>query len=388
MPDKTIRRFEHEFADWLGVSHAFAFWKGRVAMYAILKAMGVGEGDEVILPGYTCVVAVNPIKFLGAKPIYVDIEPITYNIDPDKIEAKISKSTKLIVAQHTYGYPAEMDAIMDIANRHGLPVVEDSCLAVGSTYNNQKTGTFGVAAYWSGQWNKTFTTGVGGLATTNDSDLAERINRLRDQESIQPSFKEVSLLSFQRMVHRAVVYPRTVAMIQSLFRWLSDKGLVVGSSATSEYRQEYDPAFFKAMSPGQARTGICAVKRLEANINHRRYMAQLYQKLLAEQDWPIPIIPSYINPVLVRYPVRVADKERAITQAASARVELGTWFESPLHQALVSLKEYEYHKGMCPVAEQAAKEVVNLPTHLRANDRVARQSVDFVCGIGPAQRNV
>jgi len=94
-------------------------------MYAILRAIGVGEGDEVILPGYTCVMDVNPIKYLGARPVYVDIEPVTYNMDVSLLEAKITPNTKVIVAQHTYGYPCEMDAIMDIASRHGVTVIED-----------------------------------------------------------------------------------------------------------------------------------------------------------------------------------------------------------------------------------------------------------------------
>ena len=154
--------FERAFADWLGQGHAFAFWKGRVAMYAILKALGVGKADEVILPGYTCVMDVNPVKYLGATPVYVDIEPVTYNMDVRLLEARLTPRTKVIVAQHTYGYPCDMDAIMEIAARHGLPVVEDCCLALGSRYKGRRCGTFGVAAYWSFQWNKPFTTGSGG----------------------------------------------------------------------------------------------------------------------------------------------------------------------------------------------------------------------------------
>ena len=179
-----VRQFEAAFAAWLGARHGLAFWKGRVALYAILRALGVGEGDEVILPGYTCVVAVNPVKFLGARPVYVDIEPATYNLDPDLVESKITPRTKVIIAQHTYGYPAEMDAILDIANRHGLPVIEDSCLAIGSTYKGRKTGTFGLAAFWSFQWNKTFTTGIGGMVTTSDADLAAQLMRGTDLVSV------------------------------------------------------------------------------------------------------------------------------------------------------------------------------------------------------------
>jgi perosamine synthetase len=130
----TIINFENMFAHRFNVSHAFAFWKARVALYAILKSLGVSCGDEVILPGYTCVVDVNPIKYLGAKPVYVDIEPNTFNMNPALLESNITPKTKIIVAQHTYGYPCDMDAIMAIAAKRGIVVIEDCCLSFGSTY--------------------------------------------------------------------------------------------------------------------------------------------------------------------------------------------------------------------------------------------------------------
>ena len=380
----AVRQFEDAFAAWLGATHAFAFWKGRVALYAILRGLGVGAGDEVILPGYTCVVAVNPIMYLGAKPIYVDIEPVTYNINPGLIEAKITPRTRVILAQHTYGYPAEMEAILDVANRHGLPVVEDSCLAPGSTYKGRKTGTFGLAAFWSFQWNKTCTTGIGGMATTNDADLAPKIEQLGREEALRPRFAEAAMLAAERVVHRATVYPKSIMVVQSIFRWLVDHKVVVGSSATAEYKQAADPEFFKTMSRGQARAGLHQLRRLEDNLAHRRHMTRLYDTLLDEQGWPRPRIPSHIDPVLVRYPVRVADKAAALALARKELVELGTWFECPLHQALVALEKYEYHAGMCPNAEKAAREVVNLPTHPRAKERHARESVEVIARIGPA----
>ncbi len=149
MTSSAVRRFEDAFAGWLGVHSAFAFWKGRVAMYAILKALGVGEGDEVVLPGYTCVMDVNPIKYLGARPVYVDIEPVTYNMDVGLLAERVTESTKVIVAQHTYGYPCPMDGIMAVAAPHGVPVIEDCCLALGSRYKGRLCGTFGPASYWS-----------------------------------------------------------------------------------------------------------------------------------------------------------------------------------------------------------------------------------------------
>ena len=380
----AVERFESTFARWLGVRSAFAFWKGRVALYAILRAMGIGEGDEVILPGYTCVVAVNPIKMLGAKPVYVDIEPVTYNIDPEKIEAKITPRTRLILAQHTYGYPAEMDAILQIGGRHGLPIIEDSCLALGSTYKGRKTGTFGLAAFWSFQWNKPFTTGIGGMVTTSDRELAEKIARVRDAEACGPGTKEALLLSAQRVARRALLFPRTFALLESAFRWLVDRGLVVGSSATTEYKQQTGQDFFKTMGAGQGRAGLAAMRRLDANIAHRRDLAKAYDALLDACAWPRPAIPNHMDPVLVRYPVRVADKAAAVALARHRRLELGTWFDCPLHQILASLEEYDYHPGMGPHAERAARDVVNLPTHPRAGIRLARRSVDLITEIGPA----
>ncbi len=116
------KRFEDNFAKYFTAKHALAFWKGRVAMYAILKALEIKNDDEVVLPGYTCVMDVNPIKYLGAKPVYVDIEPNTFNINPALLESKITAKTKLIVAQHTYGYPCDMDAIMNIAAQRSITV--------------------------------------------------------------------------------------------------------------------------------------------------------------------------------------------------------------------------------------------------------------------------
>jgi len=381
---RTVRRFEQAFAQRFGADHAFTFWKGRVAMYAILRALGVGEGDEVILPGYTCVMDVNPIKYLGARPAYVDIEPVTYNMDVSLLEAKITPKTKVIVAQHTYGYPCEMDAIMDIASRRGITLIEDCCLALGSTYKGRTCGTFGVASYFSFQWNKPFTTGVGGVATTSDADLAKKIEQVCQEDLRAPPTKAALMLAAQRLVYRAVIYPKTTAYITNLFRWLTKKGLVVGSSSTAEFEPKMADDFFMAMSAGQARSGLRQLGKLDRNLAHRREMNDIYDELLRQADWPVAEIPEYMDPVLVRYPVRVADKARAIAEAPSARVELGTWFECPLHPIETPMAMYDYEDGMCPIAEAACREVVNLPLHMRAGKATAARSTRFITRIGPA----
>jgi len=379
---EAVRQFEEAFARWLGVRSAFAFWKGRVALYAILRALGIGEGDEVILPGYTCVMDVNPVKYLGARAVFVDIEPATYNLDVRLLEEKITPSTKVIVAQHTYGYPCEMDAMLQVAGRHGIPIVEDCCLAMGSTYKGKRCGTFGVAAYWSFQWNKPFTTGIGGMVTTDDAALAEKIAALTRAELQPPSAKAAGMLAAQRLIYRLFIYPKTTAFATSLFRWLTRKGAVVGSSDTCEFVPEMPQDFFMGMSAGQARAGLREMRRLEKNLAHRRQMGRLYDRLLREAGWDLPAISEAMDPVLVRYPVRVADKARAVAGALKHLVELGTWFECPLHPIETPLEMYGYRQGMCPEAERACREVVNLPTHPRAGEATARRSLCFITQIG------
>ena len=130
------------------MENRFYFFKGRVALYAILKSIGIGQGDEVILPGFTCVVVPNAITYLGAKPVYIDIASVTFNIDPSKIEEKITEKTRAIIAQHTFGIPAEMDIIMEMAKKYNLYVIEDSCHAIGSKYKGKEIGTFGDASFF------------------------------------------------------------------------------------------------------------------------------------------------------------------------------------------------------------------------------------------------
>ena len=379
-----LRKYEDAFARLFDVSHAFAFWKGRVALYAILKAMGVGPGDEVILPGYTCVMNVNPIKYLGAKPVYVDIEPDTFNINIELLEEKISANTKVIIAQHTYGYPCRMDAIMSIADKRRIAVLEDCCLALGSKYKGKLMGTFGKAAYFSFQWNKPYTTGLGGMAITGDAKLAERIESLRANEMCSPSRKEVMMLWAQLVAYKLFVYPRTTALAQSVFRYLTTKGAVVGSSSRAEFEPIMARDFFKDMSSLQARLGFVRIQKIEQNISYRKKMAKLYDQLLEEKGWKARFYDRQLSePVMVRYPVRIAQKHRALSEAARAGIELGSWFECPLHPIETPLAVYDYEVGMCPEAEKASNEVVNLPLHPRVDERTARRTVEFITRFTP-----
>jgi dTDP-4-amino-4,6-dideoxygalactose transaminase len=222
------------------------------------------------------------------------------------------------------------------------------------------------------------------MAVTRDAQLAGRIADLWQREAVEPSARQLRMLRAQLAVYGTFVYPRTTALAQNLFRLLTRLGLVVGSSSNREFTPVMEPDFFKRMSGLQARIGSRKIRRLDAIIAHRRRMAGLYDELLGQRGWPVYRPPAHIEPVLVRYPVRVRDKALALATAARHFVELGSWFECPLHPHETDLAIYGYHTGMCPEADRASREVVNLPVHPRSSPATARRSVEFVAGIGPA----
>ncbi len=381
-----VAQFEQELSNFLGGGYATAFWKGRVALYAILEAMDIGEGDEVILPGYTCVMNVNPIMYRGARPVYADIDPETYNISPEAVETLVTDRTRLIIAQHTYGIPCDVEALGRIAQRNNLAMVEDCCLALGSTLNGKVCGTFGRASYFSFQWNKPFTTGVGGMGWTGEEELYRRMKQFRQEHTGRPSAKASALLAAQRIFHLALVYPKTTAFLTKTFRWLTRKGLVVGSSSNAEFQPTMPGDFLRRMNRGQGRAGLRGIRRASINIEHRRRMADIYDELLLQAGFDAAPRPAGTDPVLVRYPVQVPDKARAVALAPAAKVELGTWFECPLHPHETPLEEYGYTQGLCPHAENACRHVVNLPTHPRANEKTARRSVEFLKTVANCSR--
>ena len=176
---KYLDRFEAAFAEFCGVRHAVACSNGTTALHLALVALGVGPGDEVIVPTLTFVATANTVTYCGARPVFVDIDAETWNIDPAAIEAKITSRTKGIIAVHLFGHPADMDAIGAVARRHGLFVMEDAAQAHGAEIGGRRTGSLGDIATFSFFGNKIITTGEGGMVTTNDDTLAKRMRLLR-----------------------------------------------------------------------------------------------------------------------------------------------------------------------------------------------------------------
>jgi perosamine synthetase len=178
---KYVDLFEASFAEFCGVRHAVACCNGTVALHLALVALGVEAGDEVIVPTLTFVATANAVTYCGARPVFVDSEPATWNLDPAQVEAKITSRTKGIIAVHLYGHPAEMDALRSIASRHGLFLLEDAAEAHGALYKRRRAGSLGDVAAFSFYGNKIISTGEGGMVVTNDAAIAARVRLLRGQ---------------------------------------------------------------------------------------------------------------------------------------------------------------------------------------------------------------
>ena len=176
-----VERFERQFADYCGVKHAIAANNGTTALHLALAGLGVGEGDEVIVPTLTYIATANTVKYCNASPVFVDNDPRTLNIDPEAILRAITPRTKGIIPVHLYGHPADMDPIREIAAAHGLFVLEDAAEATGASYKGRKVGSVSDVASFSFFGNKIITTGEGGMLTTDDDELAKTLRLLRGQ---------------------------------------------------------------------------------------------------------------------------------------------------------------------------------------------------------------
>ena len=185
---KYLNEFEKKFAEYVGVKYAIATSSCTGALHISLNALGIGPGDEVIVPEVTWVASANAIRYVGATPVFADIDKKTWNISPESIENLITKNTKAIIPVHLYGNPCDMDKIMKIAKEHNLYVVEDAAPSIGAEYKGKKTGSFGDFAAFSFQGAKLAVTGEGGMICTNDDELYKKAYRIWDQGRIPGTF--------------------------------------------------------------------------------------------------------------------------------------------------------------------------------------------------------
>jgi len=364
-----------------------SFWKGRVALYAILKAMGVGRGNHVVVPGYTCVVVPAAVHFLGAEAIYVDIDPRTYNVSLEQLggtgQAGTERRIKAIVLQHTYGVPADVASIVRWASKRGIAVIEDCAHAVGSRYQDSAgkwhdVGTLGDAAFFSTQWSKPITTGLGGWAIASDPEVAKGIRKFRAEECVVPRAQEVLRLALQLVAYHTFVRPPLYWVALGSYRMLARSGLFVGSSVESELAGVMPADYAKRMSALQEWIVRKKIANLVRVLDHRRKLKRLYDDALMTAGLPTYRIPAYADPVLLRYPIRVAEKGRVLAEARRLCIELGDWFDHPLHPKGANVAAFGWRKGMCPEGERAAQEVVNLPMYMRIGEREVQRAISFL----------
>ena len=350
----------------------FLYWKGRVALFAILKAMNIQEGDEVILPAFTCVVVPNAILYLKAKPVYVDITREDYNIDIDLIEKSITKKTKVIVCQNTFGLSSNIEKILQIAKQYNLSTIEDCTHGFGGFYNGKPNGSYCDAAFYSTQWNKPFSTGIGGFLVVNNKELIDKIKILEEQK-MQPSLKERLYLSSLLILNRYLINRFTYWSLLKFYRFLSNRNLVIGSNRGEELSEVRMPLdYFKDISSVQIKAGLKELNRLNSVNVLRKRNAKDYTIFLKSKYKTYVNEELFDNHLFLKYPFLVKDRKLFLRLAEEDKISLGDWFLSPLHPVGKNLEQWGMKKELYPVASRISEKILNLPTDIKDNTGVLR----------------
>jgi perosamine synthetase len=380
MSDDPRDLFRRRIGETIGVSPdaVFLFAKGRVALYAILRSLDVGPGDEVILPAFTCVAVPNAILYTGATPIYVDIDPTTLTIDPVQVEAAVGPRTRAIIAQNTFGLSSDLDRLAEIGAVHGARIIDDCTHGLGGSYRGRPNGASASTSFFSTQWSKTISTGLGGFAVARDDATAMRLRELEEAAS-EPSAASVVLL-------RALVFGMAhgghgavFRTGRSAYRALSRHGLVPSSSSQVELETATMPeSFVTQLSPWQAAYGADRITRLRTEVARRRAIAGQYSRWLSDRGRSIPAEPDGTVHAFLRYPIKVTRRDAFIADAERTGVDLGDWFVSPIHPVVEGLERWGYEAGRAPHAERACSMIVNLPIMPTLRDHEVERVIAFL----------
>ncbi|MHC4110414.1 MAG: DegT/DnrJ/EryC1/StrS family aminotransferase [Planctomycetota bacterium] len=327
-----LAEFEDAFAKYIGLKRAVAVNSGTSGLFLCMSAMGIGQGDEVITTPFTFIASATPVMIAGAKPVFVDIDPLTLNIDAAQIESKITDKTKAILPVEIFGNPAGMDKVCEIAQKHNLMVIEDSCEALGSTLNGTKAGTFGTMSVFGFYPNKQITTGEGGMILTDDDDLADMCVSLRNQGRAKDS------------------------------AWLSHERLGYN------YR----------LSDINCALGIVQLSRIEQFKVKRRQVAKWYQEMLAGDDRLIvPAEPDDCDISWFVFVVRLARRQQrdGILEAMIEQsIQVSNYF-SPVHLQPFMVEQFGYKQGDFPVTESVSESTIALPFY----NNLTYDEVAIVC---------
>ncbi len=305
-----VERFESAWAAYTGTAFAVAANSGTAGLHMALAALGVQAGDRVITTTFSFVATASAILMQGAVPVFCDIDPVTYNIDPLQVEAAAAAGARAVMVVHLYGQTCDMDPILDIARRHNLAVIEDACQAHGAAYHGRPAGSLGHAGVFSFYPTKNMTTGEGGIMTTSDPDVAARARVFRNHGQAV------------RYHHGSLGY---------------------------NYR----------MTDMAAAIGLVQLKRLPDFNGRRAANAAYFQQNLTDRAVK-PFVMDGASHVFHQYTIRVRDRERFTGYLGEKGIGYGVHYPVPLHrQPLLAA----YNGLRLPVAEQAAQEVVSIPVH-------------------------
>lgn len=331
-----VAEFEEAFANYVGTKYAVATSSCTAALHLALVSLGIGEGDEVLVPAFTYVATANAVEYCRAKPVFVDIDLDTFNIDVNQIEAKITRYTKAIIPVHLFGLSADMDPILEIARRHGLFVIEDAACAVGSGYKGRHVGTFGEAGCFSFHPRKIITTGEGGMITTDDAELAERLRSLRSHAA--------SVSDLERETSCGFLLPAFTEL-----------------------------GFNYRMTDLQAAVGLIQMEKLEEILKRRIRLAEEYTAALGRIEWlHVPRAPlGWVHPfqsyvVLLENPAPLSRDELAEKlEFAGIATRQGT---HAVHSLTYYGKRYGLRPNACPKAWGADRRSLALPLFPQMTD--------------------
>jgi dTDP-4-amino-4,6-dideoxygalactose transaminase len=343
---------------------SYLYYRGRVGAAAILHALGIGEGDEVAIQAFTCMAVPEFVYALGCKPVYVDIEENGFNMSPESLETKLTGKTKAIVVQHTFGIPAQIDRIMAIANERNIPVIEDCCHTLASTYDGKLLGTFGAGAFYSFEWGKPIIAGVGGAAIANTTKVNEKLKQ--DYfDFTSPSLIKQIKLELQYNAFTFLYYPTWFWYVRSMFRLFSRFKIIEGNYNVVGQESQKNNDFETKMSTKTQKRLQKQLLSLDRITKHAQQIAEKYANTIQNTDVILPVIPEKSETVFARYPIRVKNKNNILQKARENNIELANWYDTPVHPITINQANcVGYESGTCPNAEIRCREIVSLPVNL------------------------
>lgn len=377
---KGIKEIENEFKKYLGVKHAVSFNSGRSSLMAILRSLGLVKGSEVLLQAYTCVAAINPILWEGLKPVYLDCSETDFNLNISDFKAKTGPNSRVLMVQHTFGQPCNMDEITAIVRQNNLILIEDCAHSLGAEYKGKKTGTFGKAAFFSFGRDKVISSVYGGIAVTDDDQIAQSLYKLQKEFGV-PSYPWILQQLLHPVLMSYVILPLyNILDLGKIFLVLSQWFGVLSKAVHWKEKKGKKPDYFPKNLPNAlAVLALNQFKKLERFNKHRQEIAGFYYKELADTSFQLPQkFPDRKN-IFMRFTIKHPKAHEIIYKAWHKKnIIVGDWYITPIIPHDTNLESIGYKLGTCPTAEKLSKTTFNLPTHINISQKDAKIIVDFL----------